>query len=67
MLYELEIVSTRKGMCEHVPATFSCVPVYIGNLAQHVPVTMAMKLWENVHLSFGKNKMKFDLTEDKYI
>ena len=26
---------------------------------------MAVKLWENVHLSFGYNYMKFDFTEEK--
>ena len=27
---------------------------------------MAVKLWENVHLLFGNNNMKFDFTEEKY-
>ena len=26
---------------------------------------MAVKLWENVHLSFGNNNMKFDFAKEK--
>ena len=54
------------GNVNVVQCNFRVRRTRLGQIWGHNFNAMAIKLWENLQLSFGDNMIEFDLSRDKY-